>query len=297
MTMKKFLLKTGLFLAFVVVADLAFNKAMSWIAPRVKGGEYGRDNYISNEVDADLLIFGSSRAECHYNAQMIEDSLGIISYNCGQTGHSVFLNYARLLMIKERHHPKIIIYDIAAGFDLLTDNDNYKDMSFLKLHYDRDGISDIICDIAPLERYKMLSGMYKYNSNFLQLLLVWLHPVSDAGIKGFRPYKNSNDVWLTPPPKRTEWAYDSLKISYLNKIIESTRDSKLYFVVSPLWQGMNTEIMKPAKEMCAKYNISFIDFSNDPKYVENTKLFKDYAHLNATGADEFTKDLIHELKK
>ena len=37
-------------------------------------------------------------------------------------------------------------------------------------------------------------------------------------------------------------------------------------------------------------------FSNNPKYVHNNAYFADDGHLNARGADEFTKDLIKELR-
>ena len=42
--------------------------------------------------------------------------------------------------------------------------------------------------------------------------------------------------------------------------------------------------------------VIFIDFSNRPKYVHNNAYFIDGDHLNARGADEFTKDLIVELR-
>ena len=53
----------------------------------------------------------------------------------------------------------------------------------------------------------------------------------------------------------------------------------------------------PVRNICLQRNIPLIDFSNNPKYVGNNVYFKDGAHLNARGADEFTKDLIHVLKK
>ena len=49
--------------------------------------------------------------------------------------------------------------------------------------------------------------------------------------------------------------------------------------------------------ICKERNIPFIDFSNNPKYVHNNAYFADDGHLNARGADEFTKDLIKELRE
>lgn len=292
----KFLKKTTLFLILLVVLDFIFGFVMDRIAPQIDNGEYGRDNYISNKAHEDLLIFGSSRAESHYNSKMIEDSLGMTCYNCGQRGHLVFLNYARLCMILERHHPKIIIYDIMPGFDLLADDDNYKDMSFLKLHYNRKDIPSIINDIGTNEKYKLLSSMYRYNSTFLQLLLVRLRGSDKTDMKGFKPKEAQNDVWLTPPPMKTEWSYDSLKLAYLDKFIEKAGDAELIFFVSPFWRGMNTDVLAPVKEKCRQHGIKLIDYSNNPKYLKKTELYNDYAHLNAKGADLYTQDVIKELK-
>ena len=41
----------------------------------------------------------------------------------------------------------------------------------------------------------------------------------------------------------------------------------------------------------------FQDFSNNPKYVHCNKYFHDGVHLNAHGADEFTKDLVKKLRE
>lgn len=292
----KFIKKVLLFFVLLAIMDIAFGRVMNFITPRITNGEYGRDNYISNQCKDDLLIFGSSRAECHYNSQMLEDSLGMSCYNCGQSGHMVFLNYARLCMTMERYHPKKIIYDIMPGFDLLADDDNYKDMSFLKLHYDRNNIPEIVDEIGHNEQYKMFSSMYRYNSTFLQLLLMSMQSAKPSTMKGFKPKVKQNDIWLTPPPARTEWTYDSLKLAYLDKFIEKAGDSELIFFVSPFWRGLNPDILRPVKEKCEKHGIRLIDYSNNPKYLKKTELFEDYAHLNAKGADVFTQDVIRELK-
>ena len=41
----------------------------------------------------------------------MEDSLHMTCYNCGNDGSGIVLSYGRLLMVKERKTPKIIIQD------------------------------------------------------------------------------------------------------------------------------------------------------------------------------------------
>ena len=64
-----------------------------------------------------------------------------------------------------------------------------------------------------------------------------------------------------------------------------------------MWYGMDRESIEPILEICNRENIKFLDFANDSKYVHQNKYFKDGLHLNANGADEFTKDLICVLKQ
>ena len=75
-------------------------------------------------------------------------------------------------------------------------------------------------------------------------------------------------------------------------------EGELVFVISPTWYGKKAFSNYGSIEaICKEHGITFIDFSNSPKYVHNNDLFKDGMHLNSNGADEFTKDLIKLLKK
>ncbi|MBO7629556.1 MAG: hypothetical protein J6S87_06380, partial [Bacteroidales bacterium] len=76
-----------------------------------------------------------------------------------------------------------------------------------------------------------------------------------------------------------------------------SQDIKIVFVVSPWWDGMDTASLQPIKVLCHKYTTPLINFANNKKYVHQNRYFKDGGHLNAIGADEFTKDLVMELRK
>lgn len=302
--MKKFISKICLFFLLIAVVDIVFGYAMGGVSKRIDIGGVGRDNFICDKVTDDIIIFGSSRAEHHYNAQMISDSLGIPCYNCGEGGCGILLAYGRLLMLLERYTPKTIIYEVTPGFDFHDGKDNYQYLYRLKQHYDRPGVDSIFWNVDPTERYKMVSGTYRHNSSFLQNLVVYFTRKStDTGIKGFRAINEEMDtmkvkkIRIAYDSEEEEYVYDSLKIQYIDKFLDKTKDINLVFVVSPVWYGQDTLVLEPIKDICKKRNVPLIDFSNDPKYVHNNKYFKDGSHLNARGADEFTHDLIVELRK
>jgi len=301
--MKQFAYKVGIFFLIIILFDILFGYTMSHIYKKIDIGGAGRDNYICEKLVDDIIIFGSSRAEYHYNAQMITDSLNIPCYNAGESGCGIILAYGRLLMLLERHSPKTIIYEITPDFDLLEGKDNHKYLGRLKQRYDRPGIKDIFMDIDPTERYKMLSGMYRHNSSFLQNLVVFYLKIStDNAIRGFRAINQDMDTMKVRKEyiaydSKGCYVYDSLKISYINKFIDKTQNMNRIFVVSPMWYGQNPSVLEPIKEICEKRNAHLLDFSNDPKYVHHNEYFSDGKHLNSRGADEFTKDLIKEINK
>lgn len=297
--MKKFLLKLALFFVALIVVDRALGMVFSYMGDHAKGGYIGHHKYVTDKTNEDILIFGSSRAIHHYNPQIITDSLGMSCYNCGQDGNGIILFYGLWQMIKQHHKPKMIIYDVSTSFDLYEGESNQRYLGWLRADYDRPGIKEIFAEIDPTERYKMMSFLYRYNSKFMQNITDYVHPIFAIEGNGYLPLKGEMDTMKIKKPDEVGRipAYDKTKLDYLIKLIDDAKDVKICFVASPIWYGMNRETFKPIKDICIAKCIPFVDFSNNSKYVQKNKFFSDGSHLNALGADEFTKDLIAEIKK
>lgn len=195
-------------------------------------------------------------------------------------------------MINERKAPKIVVYDVTPEFDLLEGEDNHRYLTWLKPHYDRNGIADILYSVDPMEKYKMRSKLYRYNSRILELLADCFQ-AGTARSDGFEPLQGLLDKSKIRENMETplEYEYDPLKLDYLNYFIDQLKDSRLVFVVSPKWYGMDSHLLEPLADICKKRSIEFYDFSNSPKYVHNDEFFKDGNHMNANGADEFSRDI------
>ena len=296
--MKRFVIKIAFFFALVVVADVLCGFTLGYFAKNAKGGFTQRDTYICDKLETEFLLMGSSRCVRHYNPEIITDSLGMTCYNTGQMGNGIILNYGRLKMIDERKRPKVVIYDIFPDVDFFIGDDNHRYLTWLRQHYERDGIAGIFESVDPTEKYKMLSQMYRYNSRVIELMADYLHPIYEARDDGFSPDKGKLDRTKikVSSEKKKKLVVDSVKLDYINKLIDELDGCKLFFVVSPRWYGMDSVQFQPIINICQQRNIPFIDFSNNPKYVHHDIYFKDGNHMNERGADEFTKDLIGYLK-
>jgi len=286
--MKQFLIKTGIFLLLVIIIDRGLGHALSYI--------------VHKSLD-DILVFGSSRAIHHYNAAMIRDSLGLSCYNCGQDGEGIILFYGWWQIIKQRYDPKVIIYEVTPAYDLSA-NDNAKHLGWLKGLYDNDVIKREFDDIDTKERYKMMSLLYRYNSRFHQIMIDYLHPIHNITL-GYLPVNRELDplrVKTKADEKKDnevgeEIKLDSLRLQYFNDMIQKAGNTKFVFVYSPTWYGSYDLSLDTIKNLARKYHFEFLDFSHDDKYVHHNEFFYDGSHMNARGADEFTKDLIKELRK
>lgn len=142
----------------------------------------------------------------------------------------------------------------------------------------------------------MISKMYRYNSKFQQITADYFHPIYKVNGNGFLPLEGVLDTMRIVKKKlRMEFNLDLLIINYLAKFIEEAGESRIVFAHSPIWYGLDTAWLQPIKELCAKNNIPFLDYSNDPEFVHNNSLFKDGSHLNAKGADVFTAKFVRDL--
>lgn len=300
-SMKRFVIRLMVFLAIMFLLDRGFGLAMKYLQDHAKGGYVRHHNYILYQANEDILIFGSSRAIHHYNPQIIEDSLGLSCYNCGQDGNGIVLFYGWWQMIRDRYQPKMIIYDVNPNFDLLIVEDNGKYLGWLRSEYDHERVKKVFEDIDPTEKYKMMSMMYRYNSKFLQNITDYVHPLFNISPNGYLPLEGEMDkmkIKENSEDKEPSYAYDSQKLTYIETLIKDTKERgiKLIFVASPVWYGMSENVFAPLNEICEKQDIQFYNYSNVKTFVRKDGMFKDGSHLNAFGADEFTKKICKILK-
>lgn len=296
--MKKFILKVVLFLLIMAAVDRAIGACFDYMAFHPKGGYVRHHLYITDKTKDDILVFGSSRAMHHYNSAIISDSLKMSCYNCGQDGNGIILNYGQYILLKKRYSPKLILYDVSPDCDLMAREDNHKYLGWLKMQYDKEGIKDIFEAVDKTEPLKMTSKLYRYNYNPLQFLSDYFHPVYHIDATGYVPSGHKElDLKKVLNHKEKDLEIDSLKLSYLHQLMKDIDGkTKVIFIASPIWYGMPEKNLTPFKQLSEQYGCEFVDFANDPKYVHNNKLFNDGKHLNAQGADEFSKDLCGRLK-
>lgn len=298
--MRKFLVKTILFFFGFVIIDIAYGKACEYLQHHAHGGWTMQENYVVDSVRADVLIFGSSRGRMQYDAKMIGDSLGMTCFNCSHDGMGIIFEYGRMKLIQQRYMPKMIIYDVLPILDELSRDDNMIFANELRSYYGRNkDVDSIFWTLDPTERYKMLSNTYRYHGKLTQLVMDYRNH-SGFPKYGFAAAPADNiicgsDLNQKEPTGQKE---DSVKLYYLEKFIREYKDkTKLIFVVSPRYNFKTSHTVDPLRRLCKKYGVTLLDHYADPDFVFHKSWFQDGNHMNITGAEEWTKVLIKEIKR
>lgn len=297
--MKKFVLKVLLFTACVVLMDFAFGFCFSWMRRHAKGGSTANCEYIAHRADEDIIILGSSRATHHYIPQIIEDSLGVSCYNCGEEGNGVVLAYGRLLMLTNRYKPGLVLYEITPGYDYGGGEQDSKYLGYLRAYYHERGIREIFNDFDDdFSWLKMKSKMYQNTSRLLPDLIDNLFFRDNH--QGYEPLYGQLVDTIDPEYSQTQMSIDSLKLSYLEKVIVLCQDNDipLLFMISPKFKAAdNMESYKPALQLCNKYGIKVGNYINDSAISNQAVFFQDYEHMNHEGATAYSRSIIPLIKK
>ncbi len=300
--MKKFIIKVLLFFCLCSLLDIMVGYASTSLQNSSKGGLTQKDEFIKSKMDADIVIMGSSRASHHYVSNLMADSLGCTVYNAGMDGKGIIMNYGVLLEITDRYTPKTIIYDLMPAYDwILGDNEQY--LAHLRHAYDIKGIDSIFWNVNPNERIKMMSNSYRANSlvphliydniiahkdtlnGYIPLLGIYRPQIGDKGdTEVFKVDGNQDSI-------------DPIKVKLLNRFINLCKEKNinLIFSFSPIFQS-SEDMATYGKNFAKSNEIRMLDFREMGTSFKDTALYQDNSHLNNTGAQLYTLEVVEVLR-
>ncbi len=297
---KKHILSIAGILVCVLLLDFIFGQGMDYLSSKAKGGDTFNNYYINQCLNDSIVIFGSSRANHHYDTGILEKELKTTAYNAGIDGNGIILAYCFLNNIL--HHgekPQVVIYDFFLDFDLHDNDDRQAALKRIRPFYKIPGIKEIINDIDKNEYYKLHSASYRYNSIFLQIASDAISPKQNV-INGYKPLNGSITNRFANNEDSGPGPVDSIKVKYLNKFIDicDRENISLIFVTSPSYHKIKDAQLyhRMLKEYTGNRDLIYLDFRNNPTYTGNDSLFVDPAHMNHIGAERFTLSLIDSLK-
>lgn len=238
---------------------------------------------------ADVLVLGASKAYHGYDANMLSDSLGLETYNCGADGCDMMYYGMMLSGFLTRCKPQIIILDMASlALDAEVRVANYK---FLY------GVSPVVDtfikqNVSVQERLKLQSNLYRYNGFYSLFASSCLHnaPVN----RGYEPLTQTMEK--AQIRVNDHFSPNPIEVKFFKEVVEKARryHAELYVFVSPSY-GICPKSDAYVKALCAQERVFFLNLSQDKRFL-NPSYFKDDAHLNKVGAELYTRYIIQLIR-
>jgi len=312
--MKKFLIKSGLFLLLFLGVNSLFTLYLDFQLPRnVRHKLFWVFSHQQQHFD--FVIAGHSRAFNLVDIPTIQKKTNTTGLNIALGGSGLTDNYLIFRkFIENGNHVKnlIVQIDIYSLNSAQSFGYPFHDFLFLPYIY-TDYIGDAIkrhrgwlryffWKYLPCTRYIEFNS--KYDLEFLRSSFR-----TDSGWNrslGSKIFYDLNYKNFKKPPAR-KYSVAPIDSLYLEKLLEFTREQTInvVFYTAPVYyklQGYhNTQIPdRFLQEICQKYQIPHLDFTA-LALCQNQYYFRDYNHLNSAGTLLFSEilsdSLNHYLKR
>jgi hypothetical protein len=313
LSLKHFLKNLFIFVIVIFTLDRIFGYVLEKFYFSLETGQFAQNTYALDKASPDVLIFGSSRALHHYSSPILSNQLNLSVYNAGRDGQFLPYYCASQEVILERKIPKIIILDVNIWELGPNESKYFKLASLLPYVNEHPLLRKYTAEISTYENLKLISKTYPYNSTLLISVYDYLNsnklPQDDRGYyplvrtiskKEFLSYKEKQDIYNEKRAKQ-DIKIDSNAIDYYRQFLSRTTklNIKTFVVISPtILKEPNSKEKSLLEKIAKEYkNVTFLDYTNQPKYNNQYQLFADEFHLNNIGANIFSKDLVNKIKQ
>ncbi len=276
-------------------------------------GEYNTWNDLYNgKINAEIVIYGSSRARVHIDPELLEKSFGLRAYNLGIDGHNFWLQYLRhKTLLKYNKKPKYIILSVDI-WSLRNQEELFNSDQFLPYMLNNLDIKNFTASYKIFSSIDYHFPLMRYFGNknaFVQSFenTIFFPQTKPERIKGF---KAENRTWNADFSK-AKAKMDTYEAKVDPKLIElfdnflmecKQKDIKVILVYTPEYiEGQHfvknrKYVINLFENYSEKHKIPFLDYSNNDICTKK-KYFYNASHLNKIGAELFTNILINDLKE
>ncbi|MFD2725971.1 hypothetical protein [Hyunsoonleella rubra] len=300
-------LKLFLIVAVVFVAvDRIVSYGLRRMEDKVVTGQgVGKVNqFLKIKDSANLLVFGSSRANHHVENKMLDSA----SFNMGVDGTKLGQSAGLISTLNKKEQIILVHVDQSTVFDeAYTASDM---LNLINISANHKSVKDLILNFFPEEIYITNTvSSYAYNGKVLSIFKNYFLP--DAGYMKYGGYdplvptSAQKDIFAAllkdndfVSDKRTEFNVNStvdILIDYINKKSEEL-NSRVIFFTSPSLRPISDEIRSATKNYFGSKQLEYYDYS---EFDDGSKIdfWKDFTHMSAKGARAFTKELEVVLKR
>lgn len=298
--MKKFLTRLLIIICITLVADRALSYVVKFFYNTTTTTDEYKMNTVIYRMNDPVVFMGSSRCHHHYIPSIISDTLQTGVYNAGLWGmHNIYFQYGLLSNILKRYTPKVICLELHPIDYLQTPFSNVETVGSLLPFINFSSGCDDVLKKAGVYYKGELSHLYRYNSQFANILAGNLTERSFAADKGYKSLGGQLDTaYGKITPEEFPYPVDEQKVKYLQAFIDKCKENKinLIFLYSPMYAVEKTNLFDVPNRIAKKNGITFINHYDLKGITGHLECYHDFGHLNDTGAKRYSAIIASELK-
>ena len=305
MKASQFLLRALLVLAGVVILDFACRPAMDALRKfslRTNPDNFEMTSYYGVEMASeDMLILGASTTTHHYIPSLFEDSLQMSVRNLGKDGAFLYCQICQLSLILERYTPKVILWDIHD--DCLSHNLDWGDFMEISDYfpYQLNDISrSVVKEMGRFQPVSMQSWLYRYNSKLPEYLFSFVSGRNSQ--KGYVPLPADQGYAIDVSETKAAENLNQKKVELLEEVLALCKEKgcRVILATSPRLADDGVQQTEQYRVLCSiteRMDIPYFNHHTDPRFFNETALFRDTDHLNEKGAMLYTGHIIEDLNQ
>ena len=291
-------------LAVFFVLDRGIAFVLSQAFERLHTGEQaGLANYAIHQTDAQVVVFGSSRAVYHIDPAVLRRDLSLSAFNAGLPGQGI--RYARAieaLLLQRGSHARLFVLNVDPR-DLWESQPAR--LQRLAPFYGRNAVVDALLEEStPTAWIKLRLRTYRYNGLVLPILANWLRSRPDPG-DGFRtlPPDRPQDLRARSEPQDPGPVHEDMSRLFAAFIDDARAQGiRVALVDGPRWAPDGPSAIDRIGHahlaaLARRHGAAWIliDEENDP-FFRDARYFADVAHLTHEGAEHFSQRLAEALR-
>jgi hypothetical protein len=263
---------------------------------------------LRGEVNADILVCGSSRALVHYDPDVIDRIVGKTVYNIGQNGTLPDLQLSVLkTYLSHNRSPLCIVVNIDNSC-FTTTKEVYDPQRYIPYLGEPDLYKTLVSIDSRFARMRSfpLVGVIEHRLFLTALAGLLGVTAKEDHFLGYKPtdlhWTGEFDKFKAKHPTGVAIEMEECKVPALAELIECGLRAKarVVLVYSPEYHGgqklfrNRSEVLARVREIADLYGVEFWDFSDDPS-CRDKSLFYNSQHLNRRGATLFSRIVAHRL--
>lgn len=309
--MRKFLTKFIFFFLSVVIVAISMDYIVTQGLRKTQFEKFAQwTDLFQGKINADIIISGSSRAWWHYSPKVFEEDTKCSAYNLGMNGSTFHLQYYRYLTyLKYNKKPKVIIQNLD-DFSLQKYEYIANQEQFLP-YVNEETIINPVLTYKTLNKWELQIPFYRYIGEYNVIRVGLLeffnikHFSNDNYYKGFEGQRKTwsdEEIKGLKSLNKMTVEVDKESIELFETFIKETKQAriKLVLVYSPFYidgqsiYSNHNEMLLMYRKFAKENNLLFLDYSKEP-ISSKKELFFNAMHLNETGAELFSEDLVTKL--